>query len=65
MSHAAFPPGPRSALLSYYAMRRDPLKFLLNMAREYGDIVHLQVGSRHDYLLNHPDYIREVLLAPE
>ena len=65
MSHAAFPPGPRSALLSYYAMRRDPLKFLLDMAREYGDIVHLQVGSRHDYLLNHPDYIREVLLAPE
>ena len=65
MSHPAFPPGPGSALLSYYAMRRDPLKFLLNMAGEYGDIVHLQVGSRHDYLLNHPDYIREVLLAPE
>ena len=65
MSQAAYPPGPRSALLSYYALRRDPLQFLLRMSREHGDIVHMQVGSRHDYLLNHPDYIRDVLLAPE
>ena len=38
---------------------------MLGMAREYGDIVHMRVGSRRDYLLNHPDYIRDVLLAPE
>ena len=65
MSQSAFPPGPRSALLSYYALRRDPLTFLVRMSRKYGDIVHMQVGRRHDYLLNHPDYIRDVLLAPE
>ena len=33
------------------------------MARQYGDIVYLRVGARHDYLLNHPDYIQQVLLA--
>jgi cytochrome P450 len=38
---------------------------MLGMARQYGDIVHMKVGNRRDYLLNHPDYIRDVLLAPE
>jgi cytochrome P450 len=52
-------------LLAYFAFRRDPPTFLARMAAEYGDIVHLQVGGRHDYLLNHPDYIKQVLLATE
>ena len=62
---AAFPPGPRSTVRSYLALRRDPLAFMLGIARQYGDIVHMKVGNRRDYLLNHPDYIRDVLLAPE
>ena len=33
------------------------------MARQYGDIVYLRVGARHDYLVNHPDYIQQVLLT--
>lgn len=60
-----YPPGPSSAIATYYRLYRDPLGLLAEMAREYGDIVHLQVGGRHDYLINHPDYIRAVLLAGE
>jgi cytochrome P450 len=67
VSARAYPPGPSSLipLLATFAVRRDPLSFLVHAARTYGDIVHLALGSRHDYLVNRPDLIREVLLAPE
>ncbi len=48
-----------------YAMRRDPLEFFTRLAREYGDIVRFRLGDHeHDlYLVNHPDYIKEVLVT--
>lgn len=60
-----YPPGPKAWWPggSYIAMHRDPLRFLTTQLRPCGDIAHMQIGSRHDYLLNHPDYIKEVLLA--
>src|SRR4051794_35843671 len=50
-----------------YAMRRDPIKFFTTLAREHGDIVRFRLGDHeHDlYLLNHPDYIREVLVTQD
>jgi cytochrome P450 len=65
MANPIQPPGPRHGLQAYFAFRRDPLGFLTRIAAEYGDIVHMQVGNRHDYLLNHPDYIKQVLMADE
>jgi len=65
MIGAKYPPGPKSALAAYYRLLRDPLGFVTRIARQYGDIAHLQVGSRHDFLINHPDYIKTVLLAGE
>jgi cytochrome P450 len=61
----ALPPGPRqrypgSLLLSF---RRDPLGFLMNLAGEYGDIAHFKLSTQSIYLLNHPDYIRDVLVT--
>jgi cytochrome P450 len=35
------------------------------MALKYGDVVHMQLGRRHDYLVNHPDYIKAMLCAPQ
>lgn len=32
------------------------------MAREYGDLVYFKVARQHMYLVNHPDYVREVLV---
>ncbi len=65
MGKAIYPPGPKSAFLAYCELYRDPLGFLGRMTRQYGDIGHLQMGQRHDYLINHPDYIKAVLLAGE
>src|ERR1044071_4670929 len=42
--------------------RRDPLKSLERVAR-IGDIVHFKLGPQDIYLLNHPDYIRDVLVT--
>jgi len=55
-------PGPRISCLAYAALYRDPLGYLADAARKYGDIVHLAIARRHDFLLNHPDYIRAILL---
>jgi cytochrome P450 len=43
--------------------RRDPPSFLNSLAREHGDIVHFKMGPQDLYLLNHPDFIRDVLVT--
>ncbi|MFY9556840.1 MAG: cytochrome P450 [Blastocatellia bacterium] len=65
MSAVAYPPGPKpKPFLGHLTMfRRDPLRLLLDSAREHGDIVYLKFGPQAIYLLNHPDYIRDVLVT--
>lgn len=43
--------------------RQDPTKLLSDLARKHGDIVHFKLGPQDIYLLNHPDYIRDVLVT--
>src|SRR5260370_6617935 len=61
------PHGPKgiSVLTCCVSRQRDPLTELGKLTRQYGDIVHMQLGRRHDYLINHPDYIRAILCAPQ
>src|SRR5437588_10558675 len=56
---------PSGSLL--YAMRRDPLEFFTTLAREHGDMVRFRLGDHeHDlFLVNHPDYIRDVLVTQD
>jgi cytochrome P450 len=59
------PPGPSGlpvigSLVGYF---RDPLGFLTRISREYGDIVYFTLGSRRIYLLNNPEYIKDVLVT--
>ena len=58
------PPGPpgRPIIGSLPEFRRNPADFLLNIAREYGDIVYFRAGSLDMYLLNRPDFIQDVLI---
>lgn len=42
---------------------RDPLRFFMWLTEEYGDIVQYRSSLEPAYLINHPDYIRHVLLA--
>ncbi|WP_020539097.1 cytochrome P450 [Lewinella cohaerens] len=60
---AKLPPGPKSKfpLNNLINFRRDSISFLRNMAQEYGDITHFRMGPLRVVLLNHPDYIKEVL----
>ncbi len=61
-----FPPGPHSRLPRGYShilgLARQPADFLMKLA-EYGEIAYYKVGPNHNYLLNHPDYIRDVLVT--
>jgi cytochrome P450 len=42
-------------------LRKDPLGFLTEAVRRYGDLVFLGWVSQRVYLVNHPEYIRYVL----
>jgi cytochrome P450 len=58
------PPGPRRPMVgALLSPGRDPLKLLTRMAREYGDIVYYRMGGERVYFVNHPQYIRDVLVT--
>jgi cytochrome P450 len=61
-----FPPGFQRNLI-WFAWRRfrpaNPIFLFQHLAREYGDIAHYKIGWNHIIFLNHPDYIREVLVV--
>src|SRR5687768_8318989 len=40
---------------------RDPLGFLTDCARQCGDLVPLTFLGRKAYLVNHPDYVEQIL----
>ena len=61
-----FPPGFQTNLL-WYAFRKfrpaNPVLLFQHLADTYGDIAHYKIGWHHLVYLNHPDYIREVLVV--
>jgi cytochrome P450 len=68
MSSAAklkFPPGPSTGLRRWSLgplNNGDPLGYFTGLMREYGDLVSLRVLNFRILLLNHPDYIEDVLV---
>jgi cytochrome P450 len=42
--------------------RRDPLNFMTRLAREYGDLSSFRIGTERIFFVNHPDYVRDVLV---
>ncbi len=61
-----FPPGFQRNLL-WFALRKfrpaNPIFLFQHLADTYGDIAHYKLGHHHIVFLNHPDYIREVLVV--
>ncbi|MFK7801371.1 MAG: cytochrome P450 [Anaerolineae bacterium] len=59
------PPGPAGNFYSQLQdLRSDFLAYLLNSAREHGDLVRLNPGpGTYLYLVNHPDLVREILVT--
>lgn len=56
-------PGPKgvSLLGSLPAIKRDTIGFLSQSVAEHGDIVRFRFGPITAHLVNHPDYIEQVL----
>src|ERR1044071_3864063 len=61
----AKPSGPRNPWLAYAGLYSDPLGYLPAAARKHGDVAHIRIGRKSDFLLNHPDLIRTALLDHE
>ena len=59
------PSGPQGNLImgSVNQFRMDEPTFLLESAKQYGDLVYFRLAHMHTYLLGHPDLIREVLVT--
>ena len=61
-----FPPGFERNLL-WFAWRRfrpaNPITLFQHLTEKYGDIAHYKIGWNHIVFLNHPEYIREVLVV--
>ncbi len=61
-----FPPGLQRNLL-WFAFRKfrpaNPILLFQHLVQEYGDIVHYKIAWNHIVFLNHPDYIREILVV--
>ena len=53
---------PTIATHNLREMVRNPLQFFQSIASQYGDIVCYRPAPEPAYLLNHPDYIRHVLV---
>ncbi|HEV2912703.1 MAG TPA: cytochrome P450 [Pyrinomonadaceae bacterium] len=58
------PPGPKRRIpgLDFIAFRRDSIAFIERLAR-YGDISYFRMGPQDVYFLNHPDYVKDVLVT--
>ncbi len=65
-ANTAFRPGLQKNLL-WFALRKlrpaNPIQLFQHLADDYGDIAHYKIGWHHIVFLNHPDYIREVLVV--
>ena len=58
-------PKPDPFVGNLLQVRRDPLEFLGDVGRRYGDIVPVKYGPVTVYVLNHPDLIEEVLVTQQ
>ena len=58
-------PGPKYSplALNLIRFRRDPLSFLQWLTKQYGDFARFWMGGQQMFFVNHPDYIRDVLVT--
>jgi cytochrome P450 len=65
-SELRLPPGPGVNLLTSVLKQKkwvDPIAHFTQLAATYGDIAHYRIGRRHIVFVNHPEYLREVLVV--
>src|SRR5260370_28937528 len=59
------PRGPRNlpVIGNLAAFRAKPIQFLPRVAREDGDLPYFRLANQNVYLVNHPDFVREILVT--
>jgi cytochrome P450 len=58
------PPGPTLPLFgALVGPGRDPLVMFERFARQYGDVTFFKLGGEHCYFVNHPTYVKDVLVT--
>jgi cytochrome P450 len=62
-SSSRLPLGPGWRRRVMFGLRRDTLKFLADIAGEYGDASHFPVGHWDYWFFTHPDTVRDVLVT--
>ncbi|MBV8821111.1 MAG: cytochrome P450, partial [Acidobacteriaceae bacterium] len=65
MIATAKPPGPRNPPIIGHlrAFRSNPVKFLLKLQAEFGDLVHFRAGPVRAYFFNDPEWIKDILVT--
>jgi cytochrome P450 len=61
-----YPPGPKGVFFGANLARRfrnEPLAFITEIGRAYGDIAYFRMGPVRAYFVNNPQLIREVLVT--
>jgi len=60
-----FPPGPKGSWVTgnLYEFKRNPLEFLQALSRDYGDIARFRLGRKRIWQINHPCFIRDILVT--
>lgn len=58
-------PGPKRPPVIGHLLqiRKNPTQFLYDLAQSYGRIAHFTIGSADFYLIDDPEYIRDVLVT--
>lgn len=61
----AFPPGPKVSRLGTltYSFTRDPLNFLSNVSRTYGELASYRMAGERLYIVNNPYWIKDILVT--
>ena len=58
------PPGPHLPLWgALVGPGRDPLAMFQRYARQYGDVTFFKLGAERCYFVNHPNFIKDVLVT--
>src|SRR5919197_1817627 len=60
-----FPPGPKISPIGSltYRFSRDPLNFLDDLARRYGDLASYRMAGEVLFFVNNPQYIKDILVT--
>ncbi len=62
---AIYPPGPKTFLPFgiLRQFRNDAPRFLLRAREQFGDVAYARLGLQDVYLINHPEYVKDILVT--